>query len=73
MISEHIVFSIKNLKTRGLRSCLTMLGIFIGIAAVVALISMGNALQQAITGQFATLDVDKLIIQNICNVIVNYQ
>ena len=65
MISEHIVFSIKNLKTRGLRSCLTMLGIFIGIAAVVALISMGNALQQAITGQFATLDVDKLIIQNI--------
>ncbi len=64
MILEHIVISIKNLKTRGLRSYLTMLGIFIGIAAVVALISMGDALQQTITGQFATLDVDKLIIQN---------
>jgi len=64
MILEHIILSIKNLKTRGLRSYLTMLGIFIGVATVVALISMGNALQQAITGQFATLDVDKLIIQN---------
>ncbi|MBS3071471.1 ABC transporter permease [Candidatus Pacearchaeota archaeon] len=41
-----------------------MLGIFIGIAAVVSLITLGNALQGAITGQFDTLDPDKLIISN---------
>jgi putative ABC transport system permease protein len=41
-----------------------LIGIFIGIAAVVALISLGNGLQQAITGQFATLSADRLLIQN---------
>ena len=41
-----------------------MLGIFIGIAAVVSLISMGNGLQEAITGQFGELGADKLVVQN---------
>jgi putative ABC transport system permease protein len=41
-----------------------MLGIFIGIAALVSLISLGSGLQAAITGQFATLDADKLVVQN---------
>jgi putative ABC transport system permease protein len=41
-----------------------MLGIFIGIAAVVSLISLGNALQFAITGQFGSIDPDKLTVTN---------
>jgi len=41
-----------------------MLGIFIGIAAVVALVSLGQGLQTAITAQFSTLSTDKLTIQN---------
>ena len=65
MLSDYILLAIKNLKKRGIRSWLTMLGIFIGIAAVVSLISLGNALQQAITGQFGSLDPNKLIIENI--------
>ncbi|MDO8509206.1 MAG: ABC transporter permease [Nanoarchaeota archaeon] len=64
MIRDYIILALKNIKNRGLRSWLTMLGIFIGIAAVVSLISLGDALQQAITGQFATLDADKLVVQN---------
>ncbi len=64
MIRDYITLALKNIRKRGLRSWLTMLGIFIGIAAVVSLISLGDALQQAITGQFATLDADKLIIEN---------
>jgi putative ABC transport system permease protein len=45
--------------------CLSfILGIFIGIAAVVALISMGQGLEAAINGQFGALSVDKLTIQN---------
>ena len=58
----HLAFT--NLKKRGIRSWLTMLGIFIGIAAVVSLISLGQGLQTAITGQFSSLDPDKLIVQN---------
>jgi putative ABC transport system permease protein len=41
-----------------------MLGIFIGIAAVVSLISLGQGLETAITGQFSTLSVDKLVVQS---------
>jgi len=40
-----------------------MLGIFIGIAAVVALISIGQGLQVAVTQQFSQLGKDKIFIQ----------
>ncbi len=65
MLLDLFILAVKNLRKRGLRSWLTMLGIFLGIAAVVSLISLGQGLQNAITGQFATLDPDKLVIQNI--------
>ncbi len=64
MIIDYFKLAFNNLKKRGLRSWLTMLGIFIGIAAVVSLISLGNGLQTAITGQFSDLDPNKLVIQN---------
>jgi len=64
MIFDYFKLALKNLKHRGLRSWLTILGIFIGIAAVVALISLGAGLREAITGQFGSLSVDKLTIQN---------
>jgi len=64
MISDYFKLALGNLKHRGLRSWLTVIGIFIGIAAVVSLITMGNGLEAAITGQFGTLSVDTLTIQN---------
>ena len=64
MIFDYVFLAFNNVRKRGLRSWLTMLGIFLGIAAVVSLISLGNGLQEAITGQFAALDADKLIIEN---------
>lgn len=64
MINDYISLAFRNLKKRGLRSWLTMLGIFIGIAAVVSLISLGQGLENAVLGQFASLDADKLTVQN---------
>ncbi|MEK6926744.1 MAG: ABC transporter permease [Nanoarchaeota archaeon] len=64
MIKDYFFLALGNLKHKGLRSWLTILGIFIGIAAVVSLITMGQGLQTAITGQFGSLSVDKLTIQN---------
>jgi len=52
------------MKKRQLRSWLTLLGIFIGIAAVVSLISLGDGLRTAITGQFASLSADTLTFSN---------
>lgn len=64
MISDYFKLAFGNIKHKGLRSWLTILGIVIGIAAVVALISLGNALQAAVLGQFGSLSVDTLTIQN---------
>ena len=41
-----------------------MLGIFVGIAAVVSLISLSNGLQEAVLGQFDVLSPDTLIVQS---------
>jgi putative ABC transport system permease protein len=42
---------------------LTLIGIFIGIAAVVSLISLGQGLQNSIEKQFETLGTNKIIVQ----------
>ncbi len=65
MIQDDFFLAVNNVKRRGIRSGLTLLGIFLGVAAVVSLISLGSALQQAITGQFSTLDADKLVVENV--------
>ncbi len=62
-MKNYFFLAFNNLKRRKLRSWLTMIGIFIGIAAVVALISLGQGLQDYITGEFEKLGSDKIIIQ----------
>ncbi len=52
-----------NVKNAKVRSLLTIIGIFIGITAVVALISLGQGLQENINDQFAQIGADKLFIQ----------
>ncbi|MFH1585589.1 MAG: ABC transporter permease [archaeon] len=64
MISDYFLLASKNIRQKGLRSWLTMIGIFIGIAAVVALISMGAGLKTAVLGQFGDLSVDVLTVTN---------
>jgi putative ABC transport system permease protein len=64
MIQDFFKISVNNLRRRKLRSWLTMIGIFIGIAAVVGLITLGQGLQTAITGQLGSLDADSLTVQN---------
>lgn len=61
-MKDYFFLAFNNLKRRRLRSWLTMIGIFIGIAAVVALISLGQGLQNTIEEQFEQLGSDKIII-----------
>ena len=63
MLKDYAAFSLKNLRSRKLRSWLTMIGIFIGIAAVVSLIGLGEGLRIAITSQFGFLGPDVLSVQ----------
>ena len=63
MFKEYLRLAYTNAKQRKRRALLTMIGIFIGIAAVVALISLSQGLQTAIAGQFVKLGSDKLVVQ----------
>ena len=63
MIKDYIKIAIRNLSRRRVRSYLTMIGIFIGIAAVVSLIGLGEGLRIAISSQFGFLGTDVLSVQ----------
>jgi putative ABC transport system permease protein len=63
MLKDYIYFALDSLGHRRLRSWLTMIGIFIGIAAVVSLIGLGEGLRIAITSQFGFLGTDIMSIQ----------
>lgn len=60
---EYFILASKNLKKRGIRSALTLLGIFVGIAAVVSLISLGNTLKFTVNSQFDNLSPDIISVQ----------
>ena len=60
---RYFKLAYSNIQHRKKRAYLTMLGIFIGIASVVALISLGQGMQAAINQQFSSVGTDKIIIQ----------
>src|SRR3989344_1879304 len=62
MIKDYATFAFLNFKARKLRTALTILGIVIGIAAVVSLISIGQGLNATLEEQFRALGGDKIII-----------
>ncbi|HSU72673.1 MAG TPA: ABC transporter permease [Candidatus Binatia bacterium] len=63
MFEQALRYAARGLAQRKLRSWLTMLGIFIGIAAVVALVSLSQGLKVAIEEQFSKIGADKIFIQ----------
>src|SRR3989338_5000089 len=63
MLKDYISLAVKSLRNRKLRSWLTMIGIFIGIASIVSLISLGEGLRTAIYSQFNMLGTDMITVQ----------
>lgn len=63
MLKDYLLIAIRGITHRKVRSWLTMIGIFIGIAAVVSLISLGEGMQNAVLSQFSFVGTDKLVIQ----------
>lgn len=52
---EAVRMSLHGLRTHRLRSALTMLGIIIGVAAVIVLVAIGNGVQAAVNGYLQPL------------------
>ena len=62
MIKDYIHIVYQNLKYKRLRSWLTIIGIVIGIAAVVSLVSLGQGLESAVLSEFEDLGSDRVVI-----------
>lgn len=54
--------SIKNLRRAGMRTVLTLIGVIIGIAAIVSLLSIGQGLNVAVEQQFQSLGSNTIFV-----------
>ncbi len=61
-VFESFRFALQALAANKLRSALTMLGIIIGVAAVIALVSVGRAFENVVSSQFAGLGSNLLFV-----------
>src|SRR3989338_6575627 len=62
MIKDYFKLSVNSIRRRKLRSWLTILGIIIGIATIVALVSIGEGMQNAIEDQFEKMGISSIRI-----------
>jgi putative ABC transport system permease protein len=61
-LKDIVKLSVNNLSHRGLRSWLTILGIVVGIGAVVSIISIGTGMQQNISSQLGGLGANLITV-----------
>jgi len=61
-LSDIVRLSLNNLSHRGLRSWLTILGIVIGVASVVGILSLSAGMQQSISSRLGSLGADILTV-----------
>ncbi len=64
LISETIRIALASIRDNLFRSALTMLGIIIGVAAVITMVALGSGAQRAIDEQMAALGGDILAIES---------
>lgn len=62
-IYESFFLAIKNIFSSKLRSFLTMLGIIIGVSAVIVIVGLGNGMQQYTAQSFSEMGTDVLTVQ----------
>ena len=62
MIGKFFILSLRNIRHRSLRSWLTIIGIIVGIALIVSLVSLGQGLENAITQQLKMFGTDLITV-----------
>lgn len=61
-LSESFITAVDSLLANKLRAVLTMLGVIIGVAAVIALMSIGNGVSESITGEIQSFGTNLITI-----------
>lgn len=59
---ENISLAIESLRSNKMRALLTMLGIIIGVASVIGIISVGNSLSSSITTQMQSIGTNNILV-----------
>lgn len=62
MIANTILLALKGLRRNMMRSFLTMLGIVIGVSAVVTMVTLGNGTTQSVSRQIASLGSNLIMV-----------
>lgn len=62
MIKEYFKIAIKNLRTRPLRSWLTILGVVIGVFLIISLLSLSEGLKETVMRQLKSVGTDIILI-----------
>lgn len=62
MIWENVYLALSSLKSNKMRAILTMLGIIIGIASIIAILIIGDAMTSAVSGSLATLGAGNITV-----------
>lgn len=62
MLWNAIVLALQSIRRNLLRSFLTMLGVVIGVAAVITMVTLGNGATQAVANQIASLGSNLLMV-----------
>ena len=61
-LTESLGLALKNIASSKVRTLLTMLGIIIGVAAVIVIVGLGNGLEQYVTDSFSDLGTNTLTV-----------
>jgi putative ABC transport system permease protein len=62
MFLDYLELALQNIRSRRLRSWLTILGIVIGVTAVVALIAIGQGMKKSIEQEFEAIGFDTILM-----------
>ncbi|MBM3200080.1 ABC transporter permease [Candidatus Woesearchaeota archaeon] len=62
MLKDYFAFALTSLRHRQLRTWLTVIGIIIGIASIIALISISQGLENAIVKQFERMGSNRMYV-----------
>ena len=63
-ITESLSLALKNIVSSKTRTLLTMLGIIIGVAAVIVIVGLGNGLEGYVADSFADMGTNTLTISS---------
>ncbi|MGE5577384.1 MAG: ABC transporter permease [Syntrophothermus sp.] len=61
-LSEHVSMAVKNLQNNKVRSALTMLGVIIGVGAVIVMVSLGEGAKRQVTNSITAMGSNLLIV-----------